>query len=462
MMIRENKEFIKEIGERLLSGAPIRLGVNKKNELERLIYEICRRDDKTPAEVLEQAGTVLLAKEGKSDFFHRFKKRLLRLRYPSLGPDDDPHLVPLKIDKAREEYGAWDLEMAPRVIFVEKDVLGLDWTKKFLLNFPRAEIKEIRTFREGVKSSPASDPVEQYDQRRDKIFLIRNKDAFIKICPCTKGYRRCGYWILNAGFGCPMDCSYCFLQSYSNAPGLVLPANIEDYFPHLERFDKGLGKRTRIGTGEFTDSLALDRYTGYSSALIPFFRKRKNLVLELKTKVARLDNVLREEPHDNIVISWSVNTPEAASRYEKGGASMEERLGAAVEAAKRGYKVGFHFDPVIFSPGWEERYKAVVRDIFSRDELRKNTVWISLGTLRYTPGLKQVAEQRFSDNLMYYNGEFFVDTDGKLRYPRELRIDIYDKMIKWIRELDVACWIYLCMEPGDVWRSLPLIGADFF
>jgi len=453
--------ILKKIEERLSGKTPVKLGVNKKNELVRLVYEICCRDDKQPARVLEQIGMDLLVEEGKGDFFHRAKRRLMRLRYPSYVSDADPHLVPLKMDETRSECRVWDFEIDPGVIFVEESVRGSSWTEKFLLDFPNAEIKEIRTFREGVRSLPKTDPVKQYAQRRDNVFLVRNKDAFIKICPCTKGYRRCGYWILNVGFGCPIDCAYCYLQSYSNAPGLVLAANMEEYYPHIEQFDGKAAGRTRIGTGEFTDSLALDKYTKYSSMLIPFFRKRKNLVLELKTKIAGIDTVLKEEPHDNIVISWSVNTPEVAQKYEKGGAPMEERLNAALEASKRGYKIGFHFDPIIYSRGWEDGYREVVESIFSKERLRKNTVWVSLGTLRYMSGLKQVAEQRFSDTLMYYTGEFFTDTDGKLRYPREVRIDIYDKMVRWIREYDPSCWIYLCMEPEEVWRKTPLRENDY-
>ena len=87
------------------------------------------------------------------------------------------------------------------------------------------------------------------------------------------------------------------------------------------------------------------------------------------------------------------------------------------------------------------------------EDIRKNTAWVSLGTLRYTPGLKQIAERRFSDNLMYYQGEFFADTDGKLRYPRALRINIYKKMAGWIKSFKIPAWVYLCMEPEEIWKE---------
>jgi DNA repair photolyase len=456
MTISKNKELIQVIKDQIVERAPVPLGVNKKNELVRLVYEICRRDGTSPSVMLDSVGILAPKKEMRGDFFRMAKKRLMHQRYPSFKIGCDPHLLPMKINGDGASRKTWNFELDPKTVFVENSIRDLEWTKKFLSFFPRSEVREISTFSEGARTISKVNPVEKYNRRAENVFLIRNKDAFVKVCPCTKGYKKCGYWILNVGFGCPIDCSYCFLQLYSNAPGLILPANIDEFYDHVKRFDNKVVRKTRIGTGEFTDSLALDRYTGYSAKLISLFRGMKNLVLELKTKVAEIDNILKEEPHENVVISWSVNDRDIASKYEEGGATMDERIDAAKRAAQKGYKIGFHFDPMLYSQDWEEGYKAIVEEIFSIDVVRENTVWISLGTLRYTPGMKQVAEQRFSNNGLYYDGEFFAGSDGKLRYPRKLRIDMYSKMVNWIRNFDTSCWIYLCMEPEEVWTETPL------
>ena len=454
MTIADNSRFIKEIEDLFTARLPINLGVNKKNELVRLAYEISRAQNISIFEVFEHARIDEHVKSGRSGLFHRAKKALLAIRYPSLGPEEDPHIMPVNIGSDREERPAWDLKFEPKTIFIEKSVHDTEWTQRFIRNFSGAETVVIDNIREGAEGVPSSDPVTLYNSRLQNIFLVRNRSAFIKVCPCSAGCQRCGYWILNLGFGCPIDCAYCYLQTYSNSPGIVLPANIEDYYGYLRKFDDNSSEKIRIGTGEFTDSLALDKYTEYSSRFIPFFRKTRNLVLELKTKVSDIDNVLKEDPHDNVVISWSMNTRDAAEKYEKGGAGITERLDAASRAAKRGYRIGFHFDPIVYIDGWEKEYEALVGEIFSREEVRRNTAWISLGTLRYTPGLKQAAEQRFAENLMFYRGEFFMGPDGKLRYPGRLRVEMYKKMIGWIRSSDVSCWIYLCMEPEEVWKEI--------
>ena len=443
-------KLLRFIENLLIESLPVDLGYNKKNEITRLLFEICSISDKSPTEILIDIGFNNIPIDQKGGIFHKLKKKLLLLRYPSYTSGCNPHLYPLKINEKDQETKSWGFRLDPRYVLIEDSVKDKKWVEQFVSQFPQATIKSIKTFKEGVGSFPRENQVERYNERRGNIFLVRNKDAFLKICPCTKGAHRCGYWVLNIGFGCPIDCSYCFLQLYSNTPGLVLPANIDDYFTYIMDFDKKVSTRTRIGTGEFTDSLALDKYTGYSSLLIPFFNKTKNLVLELKTKAADIDTVLSLDPHENIVLSWSVNPEKIVQLYEKGGATIEERIIAAERAAARGYNIGFHFDPVIYSPKWENEYRSLLESIFSSELIRRKTVWISLGTLRYAPGLKQIAEQRFENNLIYYSGDFFEDDNGKMRYPVECRTDIYKRMISWIKGYDTGAWIYLCMEPKEV------------
>ncbi len=456
MIIDDNAKFIEEIAKYLTDKLPIKLGVNKKNELVRLVYEISRARDLSVSEVISKCDIEKIIEDGPGELFHKVKNALIKERYPSVSSSDDLHIMPVKIGVSRDECDLWDLGLEPKAIYIEESIRDVDWTKTFVGNFPGVEIVPLEDAKNAFSSLLKKDPIDVYNSRRENIFLIENKAAFTKICPCTKGCVRCGYWVLNIGFGCPIDCSYCYLQNYSNVPGIMLPANIEDYYEYIRQMDKVIVGRTRIGTGEFTDSLALDKYTGYSSRLIPFFKDTRNLVLELKTKVSEIDNVLEQDAHDNVVISWSINTRRISESYEKGAADMSSRIKAAQRAAQKGYRVGFHFDPIVYYLGWEDEYKAIVKEIFSCNEIKRNTAWISLGTLRYTPGLKQTAEMRFSDNQMFYEGEFMEDVDGKLRYPRKVRIDIYNKMIDWIKSFNALCWVYLCMEQKEVWSAVDI------
>jgi spore photoproduct lyase len=51
-------------------------------------------------------------------------------------------------------------------------------------------------------------------------------------------------------------------------------------------------------------------------------------------------------------------------------------------------------------------------------------------------------------------GEQVICPDGKLRYFQPLRIDMYRKMLHWIRRAAPAVFVYLCMESKEVWQQV--------
>ncbi|MCX6349099.1 MAG: hypothetical protein NTV79_06320, partial [Candidatus Aureabacteria bacterium] len=295
----------------------------------------------------------------------------------------------------------------------------------------------------------------------ETVFIVREKFDFFKRCPCTRRAVPCGYHLLNLGFGCPLDCSYCFLQSYSNAPGLVFPANIEDFFARFSEYEESpaarawkRGENLRLGTGEFSDSLALDRLTGYSLPLIEFFREKGGCLFEFKTKSAEVANLLRARHGGNIVAGWSVNPERVIRENEAYAAPLSARIAAAQRCAEAGYRLAFHFDPILFYPGWEKDYGEVVESLAGAIGAER-IAWISLGTLRFHPELKPVIENRWPDNTIL-DGELVVGVDGKLRYPDPDRYRIYRTMLAALGKWSPRLPIYLCMESEAMWKELKL------
>ncbi|HZJ38971.1 MAG TPA: hypothetical protein VFD18_07340, partial [Chthoniobacterales bacterium] len=139
-------------------------------------------------------------------------------------------------------------------------------------------------------------------------------------------------------------------------------------------------------------------------------------------------------------------------RDEHGTASFAERLAAARRCQEAGYRLGFHFDPMIEYPDWENDYQAMVEEIFATIEWRRVS-WLSLGVLRETPGLKRVMRQRFPRTRLLA-GEQVLCPDGKLRYFQPQRIQMYRKMVRWIRQFAPTVQIYLCMESKEIWQQV--------
>jgi spore photoproduct lyase len=300
-----------------------------------------------------------------------------------------------------------------------------------------------------VIDAPAPPP-EDPDKRT--LRLLSFPGEFLKPCPGTKTYICCGYQILNVGTNCPLDCSYCILQAYINQPSLRVFVNLEEKLEEIGFFlDHHSTRIFRLGTGEFTDSLALDTYTGWSGFLPAFIRERRNAVLEFKTKTDRIEGLLSSAHRNRIVVSWSLNSLFIAAREEHGAPAIRKRLEAARTCQEEGFVVGFHFDPIIQHPDWERHYRKTI-DMMEEMIDPTRVIWISLGCFRFMPHLKPVIRKRHPASRIL-DGEFVTGLDGKMRYFKPIRIDLYrfmkQKLDEWCGDLG----LYLCMESDEVWQK---------
>jgi spore photoproduct lyase len=287
-----------------------------------------------------------------------------------------------------------------------------------------------------------------------KLYLTKHRGEFFKKCPGSEGQVCCNYFVINFASNCPMDCSYCYLQEYlADNAELKVFSNVDDLIEEADRIlSRHRGVFFRIGTGEITDSLALEPYTGMVAELIPYFAEQPNVLLELKTKSDCVESLLDLNPKGRVVVAWSMNPQHVIDRDEHFTASLAERLDAARRCQEAGYRLGFHFDPMIEYPGWEADYRVLIEETFAVVDWRK-LAWVSMGVLRDTPGLKRTMRTRFPQTQLL-TGEQVLCPDGKLRYFQPLRVSMYRKMVQWIRHSAPTVKIYLCMETREVWEQV--------
>jgi len=424
-----------------------RFGPNKRRETIRLLYEISLKEGIAPEAVLPASSPASFA---------ALKDYLVRRRYPLAARSGRPFYPYLpRVDLPEDEvFTPGSFRFSPGEIYIESAAAGSSLAALCRERFPEAVFEEIPSLKDFLSGRPRAGRAD-YNRRGETLFIIAEQYDFFKPCPCTRGAVRCGYRVCNLGFGCLFECRYCFLPGYVNTPGIILPANLDRFF---ERFSaapqRRSGRTLRLGTGEFTDSLHLDRLTGYSIPLVEFFRDRKDVLFEFKTKSDEISNLLRADPRGNIVAAWSLNTERMAEENEHYAASLDRRLAAAARAAEAGYRIAFHFDPIFFYPGWEREYGETVDRALAAVGPEQIS-WISLGTLRFPPALKKTIEARFpgSDIL---NAELIPGFDGKLRYPAFLRARIYRLLIDRILARRRGVPLYLCMESREIWEELKL------
>jgi spore photoproduct lyase len=298
--------------------------------------------------------------------------------------------------------------------------------------------------------------VERVDARGEHdpglLEVVSFKGRFLKSCPGTRHYVCCGYRILHFGVQCNLGCTYCILQAYLNQPNLRLFGNTDQLFHEIAaELDAHPRMLHRIGTGEFTDSLLLDPWTGFSSQLVPFFAARPNGVLELKTKTSFVENLADLNHGGHTIVAWSLNAGHIWTHEESRTATLRERLDAARRCAEWGYRLAFHFDPMIVHGDWRQGYGETLGRLFesvSPDAI----VWISLGAFRFMPELKEVIRSRHPRSRIPY-GEFIRGLDDKMRYFRDIRVELYSFMVESIRKVAPGICVYLCMEGAEIWRE---------
>ena len=340
----------------------------------------------------------------------------------------------------------------PDKIFVTEDSKADSITRSILGNSPYIPLEFIPDSRELIADVQISrDPV---GSGKKLLLVTHQKGEYVKPCPCTPRYIGCNYFIINTELNCPLDCSYCILQLYLDNPLITVHTNEVELFRQLDDFlHKNRNRPLRIGTGELGDSLALDHLTNRSTALISYFAARPNALFELKTKTVNVKNVLAHRAPKNVVVAWSLNSHLIALEEENGAPSVQDRIQAAGIVSQAGYRVGFHFDPIIHYEGWKDGYAEIIGDLMARIDLDK-IAWISLGSLRFPPALKPVIQKRFARTKIIYE-EFITGRDGKLRYPKTLRLRLFKHIYDDIKRAGGGkIPVYFCMESGDIWRDV--------
>ncbi|PIZ62354.1 MAG: hypothetical protein COY19_11380, partial [Candidatus Marinimicrobia bacterium CG_4_10_14_0_2_um_filter_48_9] len=115
----------------------------------------------------------------------------------------------------------------------------------------------------------------------------------------------------------------------------------------------------------------------------------------------KIENLLGLDHKGHTVISWSVNPQAIIEAEEHKAASLAERLEAMRKIQDAGYKIGLHFDPILYHENWRENYIELIHQLFNVVDPKKVT-WISMGTLRFPPEMKDKVLDKFPKSRIMF------------------------------------------------------------
>lgn len=272
------------------------------------------------------------------------------------------------------------------------------------------------------------------------------RGRFHKPCPCTPGHRGCGLEIVHIGENCTVGCRYCILKAYFQDRVLKIWVNVEDCLDELSD-TLGDDRPHRLCTGEFTDSLVFEPLSGWAAALAGFVKRFPRVTLELKSKIVD-DSWLAADPDPaQILPSFSLNAPAVVASDEGLAASIGERLSAAARFTRLGFRVAFHFDPVLHYPGWEAGYAETIRLLGEAIDPAL-VAHVSLGSFRFMPALKGVIERESPTGLgpRWLYAEFVAGLDGKQRLLRPVRRAQLAVLRSMLTAWAPSVRLYYCMD----------------
>jgi len=338
-------------------------------------------------------------------------------------------------------------------LFVDKEVTDLRMLEQIQKTLPDLQVQWVNSMEEITPFVDASSKKSEIQSGKKILYLNNYKGEVVKFCPAKSpgDYLCCNLHTVNLMSNCVYNCAYCILQACLTNPVMQVHCNLDEIFRELEELDSKVGSSMRICTGEIADSLALDPVLNQAAFLIDFFKDRKNLILELKTKSDCVDHLLELEHKNRTLISFSLNPAQVVQKLEFHTASLEQRLVAARKVLDAGYQVAFNLDPVIYYPGWKRDYDLFLKDLCARFQPGE-IAFLHIGLLRHTPGLDGIVRQRFPGSDLF-DQEFVQGPDKKYRYSRPVRDEMYGFLYERLKDWDHDIPAYSCVEKSSHWRK---------
>ena len=259
------------------------------------------------------------------------------------------------------------------------------------------------------------------------------------------------FYILSHANGCLFQplCEYCYLKSslWHLGGRAHVFSNVDDMVAEAAAWIARDGLESYVlNTGNLSDSLTFEPLRPAMGRLVELFRAEAEakgrphcLLLVTKGGTAVCRPLLKLPPCRNVIVSFSVNSPQAAEEHERGAAPVGDRVSAAAKLRQAGWRVRMRIDPMIL--GYD--YRGIAEQVRQLAPER-----VTLGTLRAETNLLHRVNHGLFAAL-----EVPADARSLARYGRPRRIALYREVCGMLSDV---CPVGLCEETADIWRAAGL------
>jgi DNA repair photolyase len=255
--------------------------------------------------------------------------------------------------------------------------------------------------------------------------------------------------------------------------------NLRDFFIQmnikLTRKDEAQLKRTvancynknsqyplSINLSEYTDVIGLDHITNLMDEIMQLVQKDPQFNIKFRTKAANIHNLLKYDGKQQVKVTYGFNTDYVIGKFEKGTATLTERIAAVNALIQRGgYEIDIAIEPIIKYSGYEADYRSLIKRIMSEISLSAVGT-IKVGSARYKTHLMNYIKKIHPKSGLFSRIQKLVEPqkgDKRWRYSVADRLNIYKVVQDELKNVS-GVKFSLGAEYPVVWNDLGLDKRD--
>lgn len=312
------------------------------------------------------------------------------------------------------------------IIYIEKKLHGNVIAQHIISKFPWSEVLEIDNYKNIFDKNLVG--------TIEKSIVIAWVNNAVLDAPDWYGHPGKWYFLKNS-LNCVYDCKYCYLKGAFKNEMQVFFVNYDQMqlqiLEKIKEVSLNSKEDIRFYTSDYSDNLATDNFTQFTSVFFPFFDSLENVKAEIRTKSINIWNILKLAPSKNIEIAFSLNPSEVIEKYELKTPLLEMRLKAINILIDAWWQVGIRFLPLLEIENYREIYRQFLNQVVQKIDFSKISS-VFIGWLLYTKEdyNKILKKEPYLDVL--YKLE---DTkDGFMREKREVRDFFYELFDSFIQD----------------------------
>ena len=217
-----------------------------------------------------------------------------------------------------------------------------------------------------------------------------------------------------------------------------------------------------INISEYSDIVGLDHITKILEELMQLVHKDPEFRIRFRTKAANIHSLLKYDGKNQVKITFGLNTEYVIEKYEKGAASLEERIASINALMQRGgYEIDLAIEPIIKYKDYESDYRKLIEKI-KREITVSKIGSIKVGTVRYKTRLKNYIDNTHPRSGLITRNQQLCEPeqgDKRWRYSKEERLKIYQVIQDELKSVP-SVKLGLGSENPELWDDLGLDKGD--